>query len=103
MIRILPLFVALAWLAVAASAQSGDMSALDTTHYGKNPAAGHYLTTRGFTLYYETYGEGAPLLSWHVMRTPHQARRDPGPRGFGWMVTLESKKILLLSDNLPDW
>ena len=33
--------------------------------YGNNPAAGHYLNTRGFKLYYETYGQGAPLLLLH--------------------------------------
>ena len=35
------------------------------THYGNNPAAGHYLSTRGFKLYYETYGQGEPLLLLH--------------------------------------
>jgi pimeloyl-ACP methyl ester carboxylesterase len=34
-------------------------------HYGNNPAAGHYLYTRGFKLYYETYGEGEPVLLFH--------------------------------------
>jgi len=34
-------------------------------HYGNNPDAGHYLSTRGFKLYYETYGEGEPLLLLH--------------------------------------
>jgi pimeloyl-ACP methyl ester carboxylesterase len=33
--------------------------------YGNNPAAGHYLSTRGFQLYYETYGQGEPLLLLH--------------------------------------
>ena len=33
--------------------------------YGNNPKAGHYLATRGFRLYYETYGEGEPLLLLH--------------------------------------
>lgn len=33
--------------------------------YGNNPAAGHYLPTRGFRLYYETYGQGEPLLLFH--------------------------------------
>src|SRR5580704_14696189 len=33
--------------------------------YGNNPAAGHYLATRGFKLYYETYGQGQPLLLFH--------------------------------------
>lgn len=33
--------------------------------YGDNPAAGHYLETRGFKLYYEVYGQGQPLLLFH--------------------------------------
>jgi pimeloyl-ACP methyl ester carboxylesterase len=35
------------------------------TSYGNNPAAGHYLDIRGFKIYYETYGKGAPLLLFH--------------------------------------
>ncbi len=34
--------------------------------YGDNAAAGHYLSTRGIRLYYETYGQGAPLLMLHI-------------------------------------
>src|SRR5258708_13559412 len=34
--------------------------------YGNNKAAGHYLDTRGFKMYYETYGQGAPLLMLHM-------------------------------------
>ena len=33
--------------------------------YGDNKAAGHYLDTRGVKLYYETYGEGEPLVFFH--------------------------------------
>lgn len=33
--------------------------------YGNNPAAGHYLSTRGIQLYYESYGKGEPLLLFH--------------------------------------
>lgn len=33
--------------------------------YGNNPAAGKYLTVNGVKLYYETYGEGRPLLLLH--------------------------------------
>lgn len=33
--------------------------------YGSNPAAGHYLATRGVKLYYERYGQGEPLLFIH--------------------------------------
>jgi pimeloyl-ACP methyl ester carboxylesterase len=34
--------------------------------YGDNPAAGHYLATRGIRMYYETYGTGEPLLMLHI-------------------------------------
>lgn len=33
--------------------------------YGNNNTAGHYLATRGFKLYYESYGQGEPLLLLH--------------------------------------
>jgi pimeloyl-ACP methyl ester carboxylesterase len=33
--------------------------------YGNNPAAGHYLQTRGIRLYYEVYGKGEPVLLIH--------------------------------------
>lgn len=33
--------------------------------YGSNKAAGHYLNTRGFKMYYEVYGSGKPLLFIH--------------------------------------
>ncbi len=45
-------------------AQQGE-SPFDKTIYGRNPAAGHYLNTRGFKMYYETYGKGSPLLIIH--------------------------------------
>ncbi|HEV3410983.1 MAG TPA: alpha/beta hydrolase [Puia sp.] len=38
----------------------------DPVAYGDNPAAGHYVNTRGMRLYYETYGEGEPLLMLHI-------------------------------------
>lgn len=34
--------------------------------YGNNKAAGHYLDTRGIKLYYETYGQGEPLILLHI-------------------------------------
>ncbi len=40
-------------------------SPFDTTIYGRNPAAGHYLKNRGFNMYYEIYGSGDPLLIIH--------------------------------------
>lgn len=33
--------------------------------YGNNPKAGRYVATRGFRMYYETYGQGKPLLMIH--------------------------------------
>jgi len=41
------------------------VSPFDTTIYGRNPAAGHTLKTRGFNMYYEVYGQGEPLLIIH--------------------------------------
>lgn len=32
---------------------------------GDNPDAGHYISTRGFKMYYEIYGQGFPLLIIH--------------------------------------
>ena len=49
-------------LSVTAQSQA---SPFDTTIYGRNEAVGKYLNTRGFKMYYETYGEGEPLLIIH--------------------------------------
>jgi len=46
-------------------AQNTAPSPFDTTMYGRNEKAGHYLHTRGINMYYETYGNGAPLLIIH--------------------------------------
>src|SRR3954468_16222837 len=40
-------------------------SPFDTTIYGRNSKAAHYINTRGFKMYYETYGKGEPLLIIH--------------------------------------
>ncbi|MDO7851484.1 alpha/beta hydrolase [Hymenobacter sp. CA1UV-4] len=40
-------------------------AAQPTPPYGHNPAAGHYQLVRGVKLYYETYGQGPPLLLIH--------------------------------------
>lgn len=45
--------------------QSPDVSPFDTTLYGKNAKVGRYVKTRGFNMYYETYGKGEPLLVIH--------------------------------------
>jgi pimeloyl-ACP methyl ester carboxylesterase len=36
-----------------------------TTPYGNNPAAGKYATVNGIQMYYETYGQGAPMVLVH--------------------------------------
>jgi pimeloyl-ACP methyl ester carboxylesterase len=46
-------------------AQSSHVSLLDTTLFGKNDKVGKYVKTRGFNMYYETYGKGEPLLIIH--------------------------------------
>ena len=53
----------LAWQ--AASAQTATPTPFDTTEYGRNDKTGKYVRTRGFDMYYETYGTGAPLLIIH--------------------------------------
>src|SRR3954454_24629921 len=49
----------------SAGIKSHAQSPFDTTIYGRNKAAGHYIKTRGFSMYYETYGKGEPLLMIH--------------------------------------
>jgi len=49
-------------LGLFASAQS---SSIDTTKIGNNAKVGRYIKIRGFNMYYETYGAGAPLLMIH--------------------------------------
>ncbi len=53
--------------AKAQSAPANDATAAqaDTTPYGDNPQAGRWVNTRGVKLYYETYGQGEPLLFIH--------------------------------------
>src|SRR5689334_22541047 len=50
---------------LVAACKGKPQSPFDTTIYGRNPKAGHYVNTRGFKMYYETYGEGQPLLIIH--------------------------------------
>lgn len=57
---ILAMALLLATLAGASRAQVARPPA-----YGSNPAAGAYFTNDGVRLYYETYGEGPPLLIIH--------------------------------------
>ncbi|MEO5684594.1 MAG: alpha/beta hydrolase [Chitinophagaceae bacterium] len=46
-------------------AQSTGPSPFDTTLYGRNEKAGKYAKIRGINMYYEIYGQGAPLLIIH--------------------------------------
>jgi pimeloyl-ACP methyl ester carboxylesterase len=55
---------ALAWLQPVL-AQPAAVSPFDTTIYGRNEKAGHYVKTRGFNMYYEMYGSGEPMLIIH--------------------------------------
>ena len=47
------------------SAQTNTSSPFDTTLFGRNDKVGKYVNTRGFKMYYETYGSGEPLLIIH--------------------------------------
>lgn len=55
----------LAFFASSLLAQNNLPPREDSVPYGHNPAAGKYLSTRGFKMYYETYGQGEPLLIIH--------------------------------------
>jgi len=55
------LLISTVWLALSGS----QVAFAQATPYGNNPAAGHYLATRGIRLYYESYGSGPPLLLLH--------------------------------------
>ncbi len=48
-------------LATTAFIFSASAQSADSTLYGNNSKAGHYIKTRGFNIYYETYGKGEPL------------------------------------------
>lgn len=52
-------------VALSVFSQSSGVSPFDTTMYGRNEAVEKYVNIRGFNMYYETYGEGEPLLIIH--------------------------------------
>src|SRR6266568_4068397 len=66
-IRLMKIISLLLLLTILATLHSNPQaqSPFDTTMYGRNPKAAHYLTTRGFKMYYEIYGKGEPLLIIH--------------------------------------
>ena len=53
----------LLFLGVVCSAAA--QSPFDTTLYGRNEKAAHWANIRGIKMYYETYGQGEPLLIIH--------------------------------------
>jgi hypothetical protein len=60
------LFSMLSWLLLPILGNSQtQMAAKPVVSYGKNVKAGKYFSTRGIKLYYETYGQGKPLLLIH--------------------------------------
>jgi len=59
------LLITVTGLTLSGFAQSSAISSPDNTSYGKNEKVGRYVTTRGFRMYYEMYGEGEPLLIIH--------------------------------------
>lgn len=61
----LKVFIALLFIITIFQAGQAQQSPFDTTIYGRNPAAAHFLHSRGFNMYYETYGSGQPLLVIH--------------------------------------
>ncbi len=52
-------------VSIGTHAQTGPVNPFDTTIYGRNPQAGRFVQIRGFRMYYETYGQGEPLLIIH--------------------------------------
>lgn len=64
-LKLLLLIISVTSVANVCLAQSDAVSPMDTTIYGRNKAAGKFIKTRGINLYYETYGEGEPLLIIH--------------------------------------
>ena len=64
-LKVVFLFMITTMLVQICFAQASNISPFDTTIYGKNEKAGNYVKTRGFNMYYETYGKGEPLLIIH--------------------------------------
>lgn len=64
-LKLLLLIISVTSVANVCLAQSDTVSPMDTTIYGRNKAVGKFIKTRGINLYYETYGEGEPLLIIH--------------------------------------
>lgn len=61
-VKVLFLLMTAMIMVLLVSAQS---PAIDTSKIGDNTRVGRYIKIRGFNMYYETYGAGAPLLLIH--------------------------------------
>ena len=64
-LKLLLLILSVTSFAKVCLAQTNAVSPMDTTIYGRNKAVGKFIKTRGINMYYETYGEGEPLLIIH--------------------------------------
>ena len=64
-LKTLLLILSVTLFAKVCLAQTNAVSPMDTTIYGRNKAVGKFIKTRGINMYYETYGEGEPLLIIH--------------------------------------
>ena len=64
-LKTLLLLITVTTFAKQSLAQSENVSPMDTTIYGRNKDVGKFVKTRGINLYYETYGQGEPLLIIH--------------------------------------
>lgn len=61
------IFYLILWVSFqsSATAQTEKKPNKKTVEFGNNPQAGKYVKTRGFNMYYETYGKGEPLVLIH--------------------------------------
>jgi len=59
------LFISIALVLLVGFSYSQSPDDFAKSIYGRNPKAGHYAKINGFNMYYETYGEGEPLLIIH--------------------------------------
>ncbi|MDB5228568.1 MAG: alpha/beta hydrolase [Bacteroidota bacterium] len=58
-------FIFLLLIALSNLLDAQQLSPLDTTVIGRNEDVGKYVSMRGFRMYYETYGEGEPVIFIH--------------------------------------
>jgi len=63
--KVRTLLFSLIFFSFATASAQNNAATKDTNTYGKNAAVGRYVNTRGFKMYYESYGKGEPLLIIH--------------------------------------